>query len=395
MTKCIILGAGASYGYDSTIPEDERPPLGKSVIATAIRKGFLSGGKYRKLSKLIDLYLKAKGLTDQDIGNADIEEVLSWAAELDSKSGQMSISSVLSNFDRDTLTQIPDESRRESYYEDILHNGIGQVWYLMFELFRYYSVMYRPNFDAYQRLALHRYNEEYSVISLNYDVIFETAVLYSNMIYSYPSSPDLQGSGVYRYFPYPPSIWPDSRRTIYISKIHGSVNWFNPAYHLISVGAEVTDLYTLIDGVGGFPYTNKFEIGGPRIPRILAPTQLIQLTLRDLLPDGSQFYEPMLLAPVGNFKDYDKFPYVRRNLDAAGQLLSASDELVLIGTSLRQQDEDLNNLIRANSEKIKKVTIVTPPDYQKALEQNARNLLKSQQVEFDFIDSFEKYAKYL
>ncbi len=389
MSKCIILGSGASYGYDTTIPEDERPPLGKKVLSTAIRKGFLSETKYRKLSKLIGLYLKAKGLTEQDIGNVDMEEVLSWAAGLGTKSDQVPLSPILSKLDDEALTQIPEESKREFYYGDILHNGIGQAWYLMFELFRYYSVAYRPNFDGYQRLALHRLEEEYSVISLNYDVIFEMAIIYSQMNFSYPSLQDLPWQGVFRYFPRPPSIWPDSRKMIYISKIHGSVNWFNPVYRAISVGSEVTDLYTLIDKLGGFPYTNKFVTDGPRL---LSPLQLSQITLGLLLPNGGEFYEPMLLPPIGNFKDFNKFDYLRRNLDAAGQLLSACDELVLIGTSLRQQDKDLNDLIGANSEKIKKVTIVAPPSDQSTLEQNVVSSLKPHRVEFAFVDSFAEYT---
>ncbi|MDG7041211.1 MAG: hypothetical protein JRN66_08160 [Nitrososphaerota archaeon] len=445
MSKCIILGAGASHGYDSLIPETDKPPLGKKIISNAIKTGFLSEERYHKLSKIINLYMNAKELSEKEIDNVDIEDVLAWAAYLDSTpysdmvkdnpskfdeesslfpdykeqmdnyikeniSEYLSWPSIKDMIQKDTnlrseliekrtnilkdqfrlkVADYLDESRLKGYDRTILHNGIGESWYLMFELFKYYSMMYKPNFDAYQKLALHYLREKYSVISLNFDIIFEMAILYSQMSFSYPLIEDPILKNKTPLFPPSSYIWPDSSKTIYISKIHGSINWFNPVLHSISVGAEVNDLRTLLDKLGGLPYTNKFRTS---LPKIISPIRLHEITLRDLFPKGDEFYEPMLVPPIGNFKDYKKFDYVHRNFMAAAWLLSSANELVIIGASLRSQDEDLMGLVKNNSKNIRKVTIVAHSQGQ-ALISKISEILNAGKMDFELFNSFEDYAK--
>ena len=62
MSKCFILGAGASYGYDETIPENDRPPLGNQVIGRTIKLGMLSEDTYPSLFKTLELYKSSNGL---------------------------------------------------------------------------------------------------------------------------------------------------------------------------------------------------------------------------------------------------------------------------------------------------------------------------------------------
>lgn len=374
MSKCFILGAGASYGYDETIPENDRPPLGNQVIGRAIKLGILSEDTYPSLFKTLELYKSSNGLGDNEIVNSDIELVLEWAANQDKSPA-------------DELRELDPTNQKN---RTIIHRGIGEAWYMMFELFRHYSLKYRQNFDAYQRLALYHLRENYSVISLNYDTIFEKAVTQSGLVYSYP----LLRDQIPPYIPNPPifqpqlDIWPDSSRLIYIAKIHGSVNWFNPVINVISVGPEVKDLPTLIEQLGSLSYTNRFI--SPPI-RIL-PDRLQDISLRNLLPNGHEFYEPVLLPPIGDFKDYAKFDYVRRNFEAAGKLLSSSDEIVIVGSSLRAQDKDLIELIKNNSKTVKKVTIVSA-SHGENIKSSLKELLSPNDVGFQLFDSFENYVK--
>ena len=374
MSKCFILGAGASYGYDETIPENDRPPLGNQVIGRAIKLGILSEDTYPSLFKTLELYKSSNGLGDNEIVNSDIELVLEWAANQDKSPA-------------DELRELDPTNQKN---RTIIHRGIGQAWYMMFELFRHYSLKYRPNFDAYQRLALYHLRENYSVISLNYDTIFEKAVTQSGLVYSYP----LPRDQIPPYIPNPPifqpqlDIWPDSSRLIYIAKIHGSVNWFNPVINVISVGPEVKDLPTLIEQLGSLSYTNRFI--SP--PKLIPPNRLQDVSLRNLLPNGHEFYEPVLLPPIGYFKDYAKFDYVHRNFEAAGQLLSSSDEIVIVGSSLRAQDKDLIELIKNNSKTVKKVTIVSA-SHGENIKSSLKELLSPNDVGFQLFDSFENYVK--
>jgi hypothetical protein len=449
MSKCFILGAGASYGYDETIPENDRPPLGNQVIGRTIKLGMLSEDTYPSLFKTLELYKSSNGLGDNEIVKSDIELVLEWAVnqiktqagdlrKLDPTKFDEEASKLLPGYREEMEKYIEEDLERQlaapaikdfaakdqnfirdykakraevtrdnfrsmvSDYIDnyqtsqdtraIIHRGIGQAWYMMFELFRHYSLKYRPNFDAYQRLVLYHLRENYSVISLNYDTIFEKAVTQSGLVYSYP----LPRNQILPYIPNLPifqpqlDIWPDSSKLIYIAKIHGSVNWFNPVINVISVGSEVKDLPTLIEQLGGLPYTNRFISPGPliRIP----PDRLQDVSLRDLLPNGHEFYEPVLLPPIGYSKDYAKFDYVHRNFEAARQLLSSSDEIVIVGSSLRAQDKDLIELIKNNSKTVKKVTIVSP-SHGENIKSSVKELLSPNDVRFQLFDSFENYVK--
>ncbi len=449
MSKCFILGAGASYGYDETIPEPDRPPLGNQVIGKAIRLGFLSRERYPRFIKILDSYKLSKGLSDSDIENVDIEDLLTWAIGQIATPANDLMNTDPVKFDeevskswpdyqkemdeyvkddlerqlneeaiKDFITRNPnlrteyvekrtniskkafrsrvsdflDTSRKNLEERSIIHNGIGESWYLMFELFRYYSLNYKPNFDAYQRLALYHLRENYSVISLNYDTIFEKAATQSGLVYSYPSP----RNQILPYIPnqpiFPPrlAIWPDSSKLIYITKVHGSVNWFNPVINVISFGSGVKDLSTLLEKFGGLPYTNRFSNADS--PILILPNRLQDVSLRDLLPNGREFYEPVILPPIGDFKDYAKFDYVRRNFEAAGKLLSSSDEIVIVGSSLRAQDKDLIELIKNNSKTVKKVTIVSA-SHGENIKSSLKELLSPNDVGFQLFDSFENYVK--
>ncbi len=44
--KCIIIGAGASYGFDSSLLEGEKSPLGKDLLSRSVEVGALTEWKY-------------------------------------------------------------------------------------------------------------------------------------------------------------------------------------------------------------------------------------------------------------------------------------------------------------------------------------------------------------
>ena len=256
MTKCFVLGAGASFGYDESIPDIDRPPLGCEVISKGISLGILSKERYPSLFQLIEWYKEEKR-AEMSGERIDIESVLEWAAMLHERHFDQLASSSPLEFDaaaskilidypvekeksieenvvkylntpavakdieahperadeyKKKRTEIAEISfrkqvaeyldNRDRKYERLdLQEGLGESWYFTFELLRYYSILYKPKFDSYQRLALHHLQENYSVISLNYDVLFEMAVLNSNLLYAYP----VWSEQPVPIFPFPPA----------------------------------------------------------------------------------------------------------------------------------------------------------------------------------------------
>lgn len=400
MTKCIIIGAGASYGYDSSLLDEEKPPLGKDLLSRSVEIGALTEWKYPMLFSTLNDYTNKLCKDEKRYSDIDIETYLEYIVNklqlingiLDSKISTPTsdeMEKIISEFQRDfegTFNKIKDEIQKISdpnynlrKIASNLQAAMGESWYIMFEVFKKYSMDYRPNYDAYQRLALSHIKENYNLISLNYDVVFELAANSVGTIVQYPPQDTRLTNTL-------PLI--DPRRIINMAKVHGSINWFNSYSKGISLGETKEKGYRLLHKMGGLIFSNRIQME-PLL--VLNFQQLWQINIRDILLSGSKYYEPALLPPVGKYKDYEKVKYFEYNWKAAGNYIKSATELVLIGTSIREQDTKLRQMIKDNVVKEIPITIVGSHD----AESNIKTLLGSKASKLTFVDSFEQYANKL
>ena len=398
--KCIIIGAGASYGFDSSLLEGEKSPLGKDLLSRSVEVGALTEWKYPMIFSTLRDYAKKFGKDNARFSDIDMEEFLEYLASelqringiLDSKvsiPSERRIKELTSEFQRDfegTWDKIKDEIQKFPSPDFKLRQiankfqvALGESWYLMFEVFKKYSFAYRSNYDAFQRLALSHMKESYNLISLNYDVIFELAASTVGIVVLYPP----QDAGLTNTLPLV-----DPRRMINMAKVHGSINWFNSYSRGISLGETKERGYRLLQKMSGLIYSNRVQI--EPILMVNFP-QLLQTEIQDILSSGSKYYEPALLPPVGNYKDYDKVKYFEYNWKAAEGYVKSASELVVIGTSIRDQDTKLRQLIKDNVIKQIPVTIVGSHD----AESKIKTLLENKVSELMFFDNFEQYADQL
>jgi hypothetical protein len=398
--KCIIIGAGASYGFNSTLSEDERPPLGKDILSKSIEIGALTEWKYPMLFSLLKEYTKNNNKDDVRFSDIDIEEFLEYVANklqqingiLDTnvpKPNEDQIQTITSALEKDfqgTWQKIKNEIQNDNDSSSKIRriaskyqSALGESWYLMFEVFKKYSFSYRPNHDAYQRLALSHMNESYNLISLNYDVIFELAASTVDMVVQYPT----QNTGLPKTLPLV-----DPRKIISMAKVHGSINWFNSYSRGINLGKTNERGYSLLHKISGFIYSNRVQMEPTLIVNF---TQLLQTEIQDILLSGSKYYEPALLPPIGNYKDYEKVKYFENNWKAAEGYVKSASELVVIGTSIRDQDTKLRQLIKDNVVREIPITLVGSHD----VEPKIKSLLGNKASKLSFVDSFEQYANKL
>lgn len=239
-SRCIIIGAGASYGYDNSLLEQEKPPLVMDFLSRSVRIGALSDWKYPMLFNALVDYTHSYGKDVYFFSDVDIEDFSLYLRDqinrisgfVNSAFGYPRIPENLetekSSIERlffNSLSIIRNDTQKsENQISDFdrlikrLKKALGELSYLIFEVLKKYSVAYRPHYDAYQRLALSHYKENYSLISLNYDVIFEAAALSVGMKPVYVHQ-DIKNDDVSLQFI-------DPRSTIRLIKPHGSINWF-------------------------------------------------------------------------------------------------------------------------------------------------------------------------
>lgn len=400
MKKCIIIGAGASYGYDSSLLDEEKPPIGKDLLSRSVEIGALTEWKYPMIFSTLNDYANKLGKDNERYSDIDIETYLEYLVkELERINGILDSNAPIptesqvekitlefqKDFDgtlnkiKDEIQKIPDTNSKLRQIAHIFQVALGESWYLMFEVFKKYSTNYRPNYDAYQRLALSHMKESYNLISLNYDVIFELAANSVGTVVQYPSQDTTLINTL-------PSI--DPRKTINMAKVHGSINWFNSYSGGINLGETNEKGYRLLHKMSGLIYSNRVQIEPILIVNF---PQLFRTEIQDILLSGSKYYEPALLPPVGNYKDYEKVKYFENNWRAAEGYVKSASELVVIGTSIRDQDTKLGKLIKDNVVREIPITIVGS----RGAESKIKTLLGTKASNLTFVDSFEEYVNKL
>jgi len=345
LVKCYLLGAGASYGYDEKLFDLERPPLSYEFFLKGERLGIFTKDKYPNLYQAFTEYRKLFNTE-----NPDIEKFLSWLATNFFKSK--------SSLQKGELDEII-----------FLQCSLGESFYFIYEILKHYSLSYKPRFDSYRRLALHYYDEKYNVITLNYDTLFENAILSVKGIFHYPPSPKMH---------------PNS---IPIVKLHGSINWFN------SFGRAIA--YEGLTGKEAFKkvvcsiFSNRSWI---EPMKIVHPLALKEIDVNDLIRSGMDYDEPALIPPLEDYKDYEKVQRYKEIWSFAENILRDTNELVIIGCSLRREDKKLKELLSSSLRKNTCVTIVNP--HSKRACERLSEIIQSPNCKSTF-RSFADYARTL
>ena len=394
--RCIIIGAGASYGYDSKLINSQKPPLGKDVLSRALERGILVKEKFPCILESLVDYCEKHQKDNVYFSDVDIEEFLeSMATKLESISSTLNLSApTATSTDIEKITaeiqkdfanswkiikssyndgaDLNRDLRKAAYF---FQSALGESWFLMFDLFRDYSIAYRPAFDAYQRLALQHLKEDYDLISLNYDVLFELAANASGIAVRYPDTN-------------PDKLLLTNSRIISVAKVHGSVNWFNSYSRTITLGDTNETSYKLLNKVAGFIYSNRSQM---EPIRIVEPALLRQITMDNILQSGREYYEPALLPPIGGYKDYDKVRYFKLNWTEAERMIGLADELVFIGTQVRKQDTMLREMLKNKAKA--KVDILTVGS--KPTERDLKEIMGDKVGTVSAFVDFEEFAKTL
>jgi hypothetical protein len=347
--KVVVLGAGASAYFDTRRPSWERPPTGEALLLRGKAMGLLDDPFFAELSEAAVMYAATRPAPSGSEFSVDIEDLLVWVAD---------------QFEADSASRLGGTIPRKAFDPQLV---LGEATYFLYELLRAPIAAFRSRGDAYTRLAQSFHKQQFAVISLNYDTLFELAANNCKLGISYTQ-------------PVPPGSVP-------VIKLHGSVNWMNPLSRAVRFG-----------GSGPFDpkmamrliYSNSFQM---EPVQFLPPDDPVAYSWRDLLSDGENYFEVALIPPVGSMKNFQKMAVYQRMVDWSRTLLGSSDELVFIGTSLRAQDQVLRDLLRPALRRRPKITIAGGVNKAKAalVEIEPKADLASAQL----FGTFEEYADIL
>jgi hypothetical protein len=333
-----ILGAGASYGYDASLPSILTPPMTDEFFIKGVQWGNLVENRYPKLTNRLKSQYQWKG-TNQENDLQKIREDI-----------------------EPFLVEVGNEfEKREPDAQSVL----GETTYFILDLLKHFRITGQNRFDCYRRLALSYLDMPYYVVTLNYDILLESAInaVGLNYVYGEPILP----------------------KSIPIAKIHGSISWLNPIGHGIALGGlKAGDIPSVARNI----YSNRIEM---QRPLMLGVPQVANLSDFDIVRAGNDYYEPIIVPPQGEFKDFRKFKILEEVWQWTQSLVSFADEVVIIGCSLRQEDSRLWHLM-SSLKKGAKLTLVNPKA--DALKENILKNNRELHVQEQFKD-FQEFAKTL
>jgi len=252
MSKCYLLGAGASVGYTESKPMPLRPPRSADFFLRGRDFGLLNEEILPELCAELREYIGSDDPLEElppDDLREDIEEFLKYLIE-----------------------RPADDPESETNP----NKAIGQCIYFLYELLRHYQILYYPN-NNYRRLALHHFDNNYDVVSLNYDTLFETAVTDVGLNVNY--------------------IPRENRfRFMNVAKPHGSINWLN-TLHGIQAGHEGT-----IAGVAHLIYQMHITGGDATEFQRVSNSFLQKIEHTEFVRTAKNFSFPLLIPPVALHK---------------------------------------------------------------------------------------------
>lgn len=335
MSRCFLLGAGASYGChkEESPPPNQVPPMGEYLFNDGWDTGLLRDDDFGSLVDELKITLKDNRPFDKPSDLNTNAEV--FLQRLDKQLAALVDSSLRLSSDKGRMSQREAISEKTTQKQ----KALSVTYYYLYELFRRYTVYYKPNNDYYTKLAkyLKANVPDDNVLSLNYDGMLEKAILEVGGNYRYPGTPP----GFYK------DEWPEVV-SIPISKLHGSVNWINQ-FSGFRTGSEQFD-----DKVQ--PVHSNWQL---QAVEYLDFEKLKNLNYKDLVYSLSVEYEPVIIPPLEGNKDYGKTSVYNYVWTAAKRLLSKSTELIIIGSRVSPHDRKLIELIDENMNKGDKITIVS------------------------------------
>ena len=337
-------------------------PLTNQIFESGYKLGILTSTTYPRMWERL-MYFQQTVLKNPKAEPAeiDVEQFLSWL--VDNFDESIKVLSEASQQRAMNPTLRSEQFRRVASYQ----GALGESWYFLFEVMKGFSDSYRSNFDAYQKLALYRLREPYSVIILNYDTLFEAAILSVGLSFQYLP-------------PYPVGSIP-------IAKVHGSINWLNPAGRGIAFsGIERSKIFECITSA---IYSNTIKVENPQI---VDPRLLFRIKLADLFRSGTDYHIPIIIPPLGGHKDFSASDLYQATWNSAEGMLKDTSELVLIGTSLREQDKRLCYAIGRNLRNGTKVVAVRSKEAKQRLDKILPWTITDPIKEYE---SFEHYSKSL
>ena len=244
MKKCFLLGAGASLGYRNKkeyANDRERPPGSTEFFKRGQELGIFQKDDFEGLREIYRGYEAAYG---DGSGYYDIEDVMEYAI---------------------------DKLEKEYY---------GQLTYYIYELFRYYALKYKKRrADNYRKLADHYKDTKYSVISLNYDILFEKALVSRGLWAGYREE-----------------VYKNNYNTVPVVKLHGSINAVNkiPRNPIENVSINVPgEFKEAAEHLQGFTIEDSYASDGVErieIPEVeyMGPEDVDKFSYNQLLEDESE-----------------------------------------------------------------------------------------------------------
>jgi len=320
MSKCIILGAGASLGYSDNLKDLDRPPKTDCLFKNGFELGIFTQAQYPKLYENLKLYQKTilEWSNEDPKREFNVEKFLAWLVEQFEFIAQSS------------RTSFPSKDSSEKLHS--YQKALGESWFYLFEIIRYYCLSYKHGSNNYEKLARFCMTNHYSVISLNYDTLIEQAILACDGDFDYSCS---------------------RSDAVSVAKIHGSINWINPATGGMGFGGVSED--KVFEVITTHIFSNKIQISNPQIRR---PNEMTQITTNKLLRSGTDYDIPILIPPLGQYKVYGDSQFLNYMKGRAQVILENLEELIIIGTTLRPEDDFLCDLVKNSVKENTKVVIV-------------------------------------
>jgi hypothetical protein len=213
-----------------------------------------------------------------------------------------------------------------------------------------------PNVHSLYDDFLKSFGDDVAFATLNYDMLLETVFNKNQRPWHYPikGEPQLFDNQLGPYggmFYTPPEAYPKS---ITYLKLHGSFNWYYCWYceNFNVMRDPSIGLHCALPRKG----THPFEVGSPWLCNSDACSEM-----RTAPGEGQAVLKP-LITPPARMKEYSRAP-VLRHWAFFDLLLAQARELILVGTSIRDEDVLLVNsldLLRLKNPHIERIVVIDP-----------------------------------
>ena len=361
MTDCILFGAGASFGYSDLRTRGVlRPPLSTEFFTKGQKLGILDKNRFPALCTVISDFMAKSG---KKLADLDVEEIMDYA-----------------------ITQ------------SVAPTSPGELMFYIYELLRFHAVHYTPGlederYDNYQKFVTHYEDELYNVISLNYDILFELALAAHRQWPYYNIGKGLPPQGANIRYGVDEVRF---ERRVPVAKIHGSINWMNPASKTFvpltrNFSTDAQRVYNMRYGNVVYGTRTQGNRGGVEV------LPLFEMEIRSnkdmLYSDPGYIYQPAIVPPVGQGKPYNLVTELTQVRDLAASMLRDATKLIVIGSKLRSADKLLHNLIRGNLDPNAEIELVSGHD-PKTYRQIKKNL-RSNQIPNPVNPTHDRFGEYV